>query len=523
MPLRFKPSVPSAAGLARAVRFAWIAGFVVLVARFWDPHYGFTALLQANEVTEARLPPELRDAPIFIHRGEGRYDGAYYAQIAIDPTLRHPALNEAVNSLGYRARRILLSATAWVAGGGDPVAAVRAYAWLNVLLWLVLAWLGWRIFPADGGWRATLAWVGVLSGGALLSVRLALTDLAALTLLAAAIPLVERGRTIAATGLLGLAGLARETALLGAGALLPAGVAGIRGGWRRLGLAGLAVLPLVGWLAYIRTAPGTVSPGADNFSLPFVGLIGRVRELVRLQEHESNHLLLGFSWLAHAALLVQMVYFVVRPQRDSAWWRVGVLHGLLAVVLGSAVWEGMPGAAGRILLPMTLAFNVLAVRQRASWAWLASGNLMVALGVWSLFSPPLDPRMLNSRAGQDHSLVLETDARWSAVEWNDQWRWAWCGRDGGLVVRRWPHKPEVRMELRLRGVTPRAVEVLHNGKVVWRGPIGDRPGWIVLPVLPARNGRLELEVRSDAPPLTEGEGPTRRSISIACFDVREIE
>lgn len=505
------------------MRFAWIAGFLVLLARFWDPYYGFTALLQANEVTAATLPPELRDAPVFIHRGEGRYDGAYYAQIAIDPTLRHPALNEAVNSLGYRARRILLSAVAWVAGGGEPVAVVHAYAWLNVILWLVLAWLGWRIFPIDGGWRATLAWIGVLSGGALLSVRLALTDLAALTLLAAAIPLVERGRNIAATGLLGLAGLARETALLGAGALLPAGPAEIRSGWRRLCLAGMAVLPLAAWLAYIRTAPGTVSPGADNFSLPFVGLIGRVRELVRLQAHESNHLLLGFSWLAHAALLVQMAYLFIRPRRDNAWWRVGVLHALLAVVLGSAVWEGMPGAAARILLPMTLAFNVLAVRQRASWAWLGAGNLMVALGVWSLFSPPLDPRMLNTRAGQGHSLVLETDARWSAVEWNGQWRWAWCDHEGGLVVRRWPHKPAVRMELQLRGVTPRAVEVLHGGNVVWRGSIGDRPEWITLPELTARNGRLELEVRSAAPPTVEGAGPTKRAIGIACFDAREIE
>ena len=106
--------------------------------------------------------------------------------------MRDPALGEAIDDLGYRARRILLSAVAWLAGGGDPVAAVHVYAWLNPLLWLVLAWHMCRLIPVREGW-ATFAWAGVmLARGVLASVRLALTDMAALVLLAAVLQLAER-------------------------------------------------------------------------------------------------------------------------------------------------------------------------------------------------------------------------------------------------------------------------------------------------------------------------------------------
>ena len=130
-----------------------IAGFALLIGRYWNPYYGFTSLLQADPVTESLLPATLRDTPIFIHRDVGRYDGAYYAQIATSPTLRDPALAEAVDDLGYRARRILLSAIAWAAGGGDAVRTVHVYAWLNVFLWFGFAALLWRVLPVEAGGR----------------------------------------------------------------------------------------------------------------------------------------------------------------------------------------------------------------------------------------------------------------------------------------------------------------------------------------------------------------------------------
>lgn len=508
----------------RLARLAFLLGFALVIGRFWSPYYGFTSLLQANEDTEALLPASLRDAPIFIHRDAGRYDGAYYAQIATNPALRDPELAVAVDDLGYRARRILLSAVAWVAGGGEPVAAVHAYAWLNVIIWFLLAWTLWLILPAGGGWRNTLAWGGLLlASGTLASVRLALTDLAATTLLAAGLLLIERGRATASMLCLGLAGLARETALLGAGALWPEGKWTVAELGRKAALVILAALPLIAWWSYVQATVGSSSAGSGNFTLPLAGWLGKWQELWRITGVEANHGLLLGGWLDCIALTVQAAYLLLHREPRSAWWRVGVLFVALGSVLGASVWEGLPGAYSRVLLPVALIFNVLAARRRAALWWLVLGNLSVVSGVWSLHGPPSAPRTLTGAATQGQRYVLEADARWSVAEWNSKWRWSWCEDEGGLSFRVWPHRPKVRIELQVRGITPRELEVRHNGLTVWRGPIGDRPGWIALPELPAVNGRVELELSSPAPPAQEGAANTARGISFACFGARLAE
>ena len=81
----------------------------------------------------------------------------------------------------------------------------------------------------------------------------------------------------------------------------------------------------------------------------------------------------------------------------------------------------------------------------------------------------------------------------------------------------------MRIELQVRGVTPRELEVRHAGATIWRGHIGDRPEWITLPELPAERGRVELELRSAAPPAQEGVDNTARGISFACFGARLAE
>jgi hypothetical protein len=72
-------------------------------------------------------------------------------------------------------------------------------------------------------------------------------------------------------------------------------------------------------------------------------------------------------------------------------------------------------------------------------------------------------------------------------------------------------------------VTPRDVQVLHAGRVVWSGRVGDRPGWISLPALPVTRGRLDLELRSPEPARAEGVDNTARRIGLACFGARLAE
>jgi hypothetical protein len=427
-----------------------------------------------------------------------------------------------MDDIGYRARRVLLSAVAWAAAGGEPVRAVHVYAWLNIILWLGFAALLWRVFPVEGRGRAWLGWAAVLwASGTLASVRLALTDLAAVTLLAAGLHLAEQGRAGRSAVALGLGGLARETALLALSALLPHKKMDWRDLARRGALGLLAVLPLAAWWWYLRSVVGSSSAGLANFDWPFAGWIGRWHELMQLTRLEANHWLVAGAWLDVIAVAVQMAFLLSHPQWRDPWWRLGLLFALLGLCLGPAVMEGLPGAVARVLLPLALAFNVVAVRRRAALLWLVLGNLSVFGGVLSLCDPPGEPHTLTARTSWNRSdLLLETDARWSVAEWNSKWRWAWCNGSGGLDIRIWPWAPQARVELQVRGVTPRSLEVWHRQVRVWQGQIGDRPQWIRLPELPFERGRLQLELRSEAPAAGEGEANTARDISFACYDAR---
>lgn len=515
--------VPSPVLRERMVRVGLLLVFAWLAGRYWHPYTGFTYFLQADTGMVERFVPALRDAPLHVHRQSASYDGGYYVQIAADPALDAPALEAALDDPGYRARRILLPAVAWLLGGGGAAGAAHAYAALNVALWFALAAVLWRIFPV-GVSRATVAWASVLFGaGVLFSVRFALSDLPALLLAAAAGLAVERNRHALAAGFLGLAGLTRETAVLGLALLWHDG----REAWKRplrtAGLLALALVPLAAWLLYVRSTLGASSAGVRNLAWPLAGWLGRWQELAAGMASTGNPLLVLEGALEHVALTVQASYLVLRPRRECPWWRLGVATLALMLVLGPAVWGGFPNAASRVLLPLTLVFNIRAVRDGACWGWLLLGNLSLLAGVHALAQPAGSPHHLPMPSTWSSRHLLETDSRWMVAEWNSKHRWAWCDGDGGLTVSVWPARTPVRVELQVRGITPRDVQVVHAGQVVWSGPVGDRPQWITLPALPTVRGRLELELRSTAPPVQEGSANTARRLSFACFGARLTE
>lgn len=508
---------------SRALRLGLVVLFAWAIARFWHPYTGFTQFLQVDGEMAARIVPALREAPLYVAPGKGSYDGGYYAQIATDPALDRASLQPAIDDAGYRARRILLAALAWVAGGGDPVRIVHAYAVLNIVLWFGLAALLGRVFP-PGSARDDFAWAALLFGaGVIFSVRLALTDLAALLLTAGALLLAERGRAGPAAGLVGLAGLTRETAVLAAVALWGRIGDGFRAHARHLLLAAAALVPLALWLLYIHHRLGGSSAGLGNLAWPLTGWAARWAELGRGLAVTGNPWLTTECVLEHVALTVQFVYLAWRARVECRWWRVGAAYLLLFAVLGHAVWGGFPNAASRVLLPLTLAFNFRAVRDRAHWAWLVLGNLSLMAAAHALAMPPGHPHHLPATNSWEQRHLLETDARWSVAEWTDEHRWAWCAEAGGLRLSSWPHRARARLELQVRGMTPRDLEVWHDGQRVWQGAIGDRLQWITLPELPLERGRLHLELRSPAPPVAEGPGEGARRLGFACFGARVAE
>ena len=75
------------------IRFAGIlavAAFLLLVARYWHPIYGFTSLLELGSIRNSRVIAAFEEYPVFVHPGSG-YDGQFYAQIAHHPALGLPS------------------------------------------------------------------------------------------------------------------------------------------------------------------------------------------------------------------------------------------------------------------------------------------------------------------------------------------------------------------------------------------------------------------------------------------------
>ena len=501
--------------LFSALRLLSAGLFLALVGRFLHPFYGLTSFLQCDPSMAARMLPGLRDAPIFVQPGPGGYDGFYYAEIATDPSLRSPGLRGAVDDLGYRGRRILTSAVAFVVGLGDPVAAVRAYAWMNVAAWLLLAAVLWRAFPRDS-WRGFAGWFGVMfSYGAMVSVRLSVPDLPALALAGCGILAAESGGGALSGLLVGLSGLGRETSLLAAVGLLPG-----RREWGRLAATvAAALLPTAAWVLYVMHTAGSSGAGIANFGFPLSGFVGKAASLFAvLRGGSSLDRVLGFlALLSLAGVAAQAAYLALHRETASPWWRVGAAYCVLLLFLGPSPWgRDLPGAFVRVLLPLLLAFNVLAVRGRARAHWLLLGNLSAAGGLFALLIVSAHPREFASgRMRGGGAFVADLGPGWYGNESLGRRHWAWCADDASIELRTWPRaRGPLDTTLRLRAVSERTVEISANAAVLWRGRVGPAA---VDARFAAPAPATELRLRSPAAPAREGPGPDARLLGFECL------
>jgi hypothetical protein len=175
----------------------------------------------------------------------------------------------------------------------------------------------------------------------------------------------------------------------------------------------------------------------------------------------------------------------------------------------------------RVLLPLGLAFNVLAVRQRAAWPWLALGNLSVVGGVLALGSVPRDPHEVAAGRYSGGSYVVHSGATWFAAEVGRKQTWAWCPDDGTLTLDTWPHDNRpLRIALALRGFTPRDLVISAGEQKIWHGTVTEKVEWIELPAQSNRTGHFEFDVRSDTPPGRESERAGGRPLGFAVCGVR---
>ena len=501
-----------AAGLGAVLFFLW------LVVRFWHPVYGFTRFLQLDSSNDDIKIQAFRELPVFVDRESGGYDGLYYAQIAYHPSLTAAELSRAVDSIPYRARRILAPLLSWAIALGNPAWIVHVYSLLNVAAWLALAaWL-WSLLQV-GDPRGWIAWAGLLfSAGALYSVRLALPDLVALAILAGAMLALERGRRGTALGGLAAAGLTRETSLLA----LPAF-------WERPWLStrnavgtAVAVAPLAAWIASLRWRFGPGGAGTRNFAWPLQAWVGKwIATFATLRTQPDP--LVWATLLATVALTVQAAFFLTRPRWQDRWWRLGAAFAALFLFLGAAVWDGLPGASTRVLLPLNLAFNVLVHRARAALGWLLAGNLTVAAGLIALQEVPRDPTEIAAARSRGIACVARLGDGWYGVERGSGSTWAWSRRRSTIMLEAWPKRDAtLRLEFRARSLAPSTVIARQAGREVWRGSIGaDLSPRESIP-LRLEGGRGTIDLESDAPEVPEGPGTGARPLAFALYDARLV-
>ena len=369
------------AGRSRSqwVCLAVAVGLVLLllssVARLYHPPFGFTEMIGFASGGVGELPV-LQSIPHYRHPPWGSYDGQFYAQLALEPLLRDPAIDRALDLPPYRARRILFSWSAWALGLGRPHWILQAYALQNVLAWLLLAALMTRWLRPDTP-RGLALWTACLfSHGLLHSVRSALLDGPSMLLIALAIVAAERGRLFTSAAIIGVAGLGRETNLFAATGLpWP----GRRWPWLKLGLAlALAAIPLFLWQDYLRSIyRSTAAAGQGVLDRPVVVYLQVLQQTAAQLFGNDANLLTALKLGVIVCLAVQTFYLLYRREYASPWWRVAVPYALLMLTVHKVVWDGYPGAVTRVTLPLVFGFNVLLAREKGSrfWPWFILGNL----------------------------------------------------------------------------------------------------------------------------------------------------
>jgi hypothetical protein len=195
------------------------------------------------------------------------------------------------------------------------------------------------------------------------------------------------------------------------------------------------------------------------------------------------------------------------------------------VVLGDAVWEGYPGAASRVLLPMQLAFNVLVPAGRGWRALLLLGNVTLLTAPTALQPPAGAGYLLKG----ERSLLIAPGGEMVSVELDDGWYpaergganfWTWTSGDSSAVVTN-PHPYAIEARLRFTITAPdsRSVRVVYNGEQLWESSLTRNASALVtLSKVRLAPGENRLEFETDASAGLIGSDP--RPLAFAVYNLR---
>jgi hypothetical protein len=454
-------------------------------ARVYSPAFGLTKLLQLGQEFDDRGLAVFRATPKYIDpSSRWGFDGQFYAELALDPLLRDPKLQTALDNPTYRSRRILLPWLAALGGLGHPFWILNVYAALNLVFWTGFAVMMGILFRPHGwgglaGFAAMLMTCGIIE-----SMRSSLTDFPGFVLMTLAMMLGGAG----GAGVLALSALTREPNIIGL-----VGLWDYRPPWpatarRNLVLGLIAGLPAALWFAYVISRfPSSGEPLAGgNLAWPMQGIMTKLGEISvwvasgginwrhwysEFYSSEALHALLTI-----VATLTQCIFLLTHREWHNRIWRVGAIFVPYFLCISFVSWDSH-FTVTRHALPITLAFNlVLALRPRRGWlAWFLLGNCFVPYGIYlftiqgqGVWSTPPEYRIMADQPPTP-AVRLRFAQGWSDEEWTRQHTWRWSTATHATLTLSNPTSRSLAVSLSFitRSVSPRDLKISVRGVDLW--------------------------------------------------------
>lgn len=335
---------------------------LILIAVSYLPVSGLTRLIYFGSDFSKNALPAVQAVPHALVDGPG-YDGQFYAQVALDPLLRDPALSTALDNPAYRSKRILLPILAYLTGLGQTAMVLNSYALLNFVFYLLLIY-GLIRFVKPTRLRDFICIIPICWGtGSILSLARSLTDFPATVLLFFTL---WSGNDLPVL----LACLCRETTLINLLGVVDTTLP-LQKNIRRMALI---LLPFSLWGVFVSLTFGMHGFfGSANFSFPFVSLARQLYlnalELIRYP---------GFRSISEMAAIlsfcIQAVYLASHPSKNPIW-KAAIGSVILFLCLGPSVLV-QDLAYARVILPLSFGFNLLLIQEdRRFLPWFAAGNI----------------------------------------------------------------------------------------------------------------------------------------------------
>ena len=330
----------------------------------------FTCLIYFGSFSNESVLKEVRDIPRALRSKYG-YDGQYYAQIAIDPSLKNPQLKQAIDSPSYRSRRIFVPTLCYLLGLGKPWLILQVYALINLFFYALLLY-GLIHFLKPHNLKHLLGIAAIMwSTGCLISIERALLDLPAATLIFFA----SYFENFLAFPVFAMALLTKETSLLSIFALPWLTNHHLKHVGKMLSGLGVVMIPLFLWVYYVHNTFNGTYTGTNNFGIPLVAFSEHIWNTVKAFYAQPNKYLL-FELLAPSSLLLQALYLLKKIRLNSRFWRMGIGFAVLFFFLGKATFAEQI-AYCRIVLPLTISFNLILLEheKRHFSIWFLLGNV----------------------------------------------------------------------------------------------------------------------------------------------------